>query len=75
MFVDFRLASVKSSKFSLRMGIFEEKDGVVLDVSWPLLSGLASGIGVHQLDTSGSSCHTPAADMIKWAYGHFAKVL
>ena len=25
-------------------------------------------IGVHQMDTSGSSCHTPAEYMIKWAW-------
>ena len=57
MFVDFRW----SVKFSLIMGVLAEQDDA--GVSWPL-----SGFGVHQIDTSGSSCHTPAKDMIKWAW-------
>ena len=55
MFVDW---SVK-----LRMGVLEEQDGVVLGVSWPLLAYLPV-IVVHQMNTSGSSCHTPVADII-----------
>ena len=45
-----------SVKFS-----YEEQVGVVLDVSWPL------PFPVIAVNTSGSSCHTPVADMIKWA--------
>ena len=33
-----------------------------------VLGFLPPVIGVHQMNTSGSSCHTPAADMIKWAW-------
>ena len=35
--------SVGSVKFLLRTGVLEEQDGVVLRVSWPLPSDLASG--------------------------------
>ena len=47
------------------MGVLEEQNGVVLGVSWSLPSGLAPVIGVHQMNTS---CHTLAADMIKWVW-------
>ena len=50
------------------MDILEEQDGGFLGVSLPLPSGLASVIGVHQMNTSGSSYHTPVADMIKGAW-------
>ena len=54
-----------SVKFSLRMGILEEWDGVVLGVSWSLPSNLASG---HwSTSNEGSSWHTLAAEVIKWA--------
>ena len=44
-----------------------EQVGVVLGVSWALLSCLASqDIGVHQVKTSSSSCHTPVADGRGW---------
>ena len=39
MFVDFQW----SVKFSLRVGVLEKQDGVVLGVFWPLPSSLASG--------------------------------
>ena len=42
--------------------IFSLKMGVILGLSWPLVTG------VYQMNTSGSSCHTPEADMIKWAW-------
>ena len=32
-----------SVKFTLRIGILEEQGGVILGMSWPLPSGLASG--------------------------------
>ena len=45
------------------MGILEQQDGIVWGMScfWP-------SIGVHQMNTCGSSCHTPAAHMIKWLW-------
>ena len=48
------------------MGVPELQDGAVLGVSWPLPSGqlpfpLSS-------NTSGFSCHTPVADVIKWVW-------
>ena len=54
-----------SVKFSLRVGIPEEQDGTVVDVSWPLPSGLASDHCSTTNEHFGSSCHTPVADTIK----------
>ena len=45
MFVDF----LQAVKFSLRIGILEEQDGVLLGVFWPLPSGLASGASSEHL--------------------------
>ena len=56
MFVDFQW----SIKFLLRMDVLEKQEGVVL--AGP------SQFGVHQMNTSGSSCHTAVADMIKRAW-------
>ena len=47
------------------MGLLEEQDGVVLGISRPLPSGLACSHWSTSKDTFGSSCHIPAADMIK----------
>ena len=41
--------------------------GLSVAVCWPLPSGLASG-HCSMSHTSGSSCHTPLADMIKRAW-------
>ena len=44
------------------MGVLEEENSAVVEVSWLLPSGPASSsLNIH----SGFSCHTPAADMIE----------
>ena len=48
--------------------VLEEQVGIVLGVSWSLPSGLASGQWITSMETSGSSCYTPAADTIKWVW-------
>ena len=49
------------------MGALEEQDGTVVGVSWYHLSSLASSTS-KLMNTSGSNCHTPVADMIKGAW-------
>ena len=55
LFLDF----LWSVQISWKMGFLEEYDGGVVGVSWPLPSSL---------HTSGSSCHTPAADVLEWEW-------